>query len=48
VGFLGGAALALLGAVLAVLLLSSRESREHAEAARRGELDEPQPASAPA
>jgi EmrB/QacA subfamily drug resistance transporter len=36
-GFLGGAALALLGAVLAVLLLSSQESREHAEAARRGE-----------
>jgi EmrB/QacA subfamily drug resistance transporter len=33
-GFLGGAALALLGALLTVLLLSSRESREHAEAAR--------------
>jgi EmrB/QacA subfamily drug resistance transporter len=41
-GFLGGAALALLGAVLAFTLLSSRESRDHAEAARRGELDEPQ------
>ena len=39
-GFLGGAALALLGALLALLLLSSRESREHAEAARRGDLDE--------
>ena len=46
-GFLGGAALALLGAVLA-LLLSSRESREHAEAARRGDVDEPQTASAAA
>jgi Na+/melibiose symporter-like transporter len=36
-GFLGGAGLALLGALLTVLLLSSRESREHAEAARKGE-----------
>lgn len=36
-GFLGGAGLALLGALLTVLLLSSRESREHAEAAREGE-----------
>ena len=33
-GFLGGAALAVLGALLTVFLLSSRESREHAEAAR--------------
>jgi EmrB/QacA subfamily drug resistance transporter len=44
-GFLGGAALALLGALLALLLLSSRESREHAEAARRGDLDEAQAAA---
>jgi EmrB/QacA subfamily drug resistance transporter len=36
-GFLGGAGLALLGALLTVLLLSSRESLEHAEAARKGE-----------
>ena len=36
-GFLGGAALALLGVLLSVLLLSGRDSREHAEAARRGE-----------
>jgi EmrB/QacA subfamily drug resistance transporter len=36
-GFLGGAALALLGVLLTLLLLSGRESREHAEAARRGE-----------
>ncbi|MBA3264437.1 MAG: MFS transporter [Thermoleophilaceae bacterium] len=43
-GFLGGAALALLGAVLALLLLSSRESRGHAEAARQGESEQPQPA----
>jgi EmrB/QacA subfamily drug resistance transporter len=42
-GFLGGAGLALLGALLTVLLLSSRESREHAEAARQGG-----PAHAPA
>ena len=34
-GFLGGAVLALVGAVLALVLLSSRESREHAEAARK-------------
>ena len=34
-GFLGGAALALLGLVLTLLLLSGRESREHAAAARR-------------
>ena len=47
-GFLGGAALALLGALLAVVLLSSRESREHAEAARSGELEEPQPVKAAA
>jgi EmrB/QacA subfamily drug resistance transporter len=33
-GFLGGAGLAVLGALLTVFLLSSRESREHAEAAR--------------
>jgi EmrB/QacA subfamily drug resistance transporter len=34
-GFLGGAGLALLGVLLTLLLLSGRESREHAEAARR-------------
>jgi EmrB/QacA subfamily drug resistance transporter len=47
-GFLGGAALALLAAVLAVVLLSSRESREHAEAARRGDLEDTQPVPAAA
>jgi EmrB/QacA subfamily drug resistance transporter len=36
-GFLGGAALALLGVLLTLVLLSGRESREHAEAARGGE-----------
>jgi Na+/melibiose symporter-like transporter len=36
-GFLGGAGLALLGALLTFVLLSGRESREHAEAARQGE-----------
>jgi EmrB/QacA subfamily drug resistance transporter len=38
-GFLGGAALAALGAVLSLVLLSSRESREHAAAARSGALE---------
>src|SRR5215217_7951735 len=36
--FLAGAGLAVLGAVLAALLISSRDSRELAEAARRGEV----------
>jgi len=36
--FLAGAAIALLGAVLAAVLISSRDSRELAEAARRGEV----------
>ncbi len=35
--FLVGAGMALLGAVLAAVLISSKDSREHAEAARRGE-----------
>ena len=35
--FLIGAGMALLGALLAAMLISSRDSREHAEAARRGE-----------
>ena len=35
--FLVGSAMALLGALLAVTLISSRDAREHAEAARRGE-----------
>jgi len=35
--FLIGAGMALLGALLAAVLISSRDSREHAEAARRGE-----------
>jgi EmrB/QacA subfamily drug resistance transporter len=37
--FLVGAGLAILGAVLATVLVSSRASREHAEAAQRGELE---------
>jgi EmrB/QacA subfamily drug resistance transporter len=37
--FLVGAGLAVLGAVLATVLVSSRASREHAEAAQRGELE---------
>jgi EmrB/QacA subfamily drug resistance transporter len=37
--FLVGAAFAILGALLATVLISSRASREHAEAAQRGELD---------
>jgi EmrB/QacA subfamily drug resistance transporter len=43
--FLAGAALALLAALLAAVMISSRDSREHAEAARRGEA---QPAAAAA
>ena len=36
--FLAGAGIALLGAVLAAVLISSRDSREMAEAARRGDV----------
>jgi hypothetical protein len=35
--FMVGAAFALAGAILAATLISSKDSREHAEAARRGE-----------
>jgi MFS family permease len=42
--FLVGAGFALAGAILAATLISSRDSREHAEAARRGEA----PAAIPA
>jgi EmrB/QacA subfamily drug resistance transporter len=42
--FLVCAAFAVLGAILAAVLISSRDSREHAEAARRGEV-EPVPAA---
>jgi EmrB/QacA subfamily drug resistance transporter len=41
--FLVGAGFAILGALLAAVMISSRDSREHAEAARRGEA---QPAGA--
>jgi hypothetical protein len=37
--FLVGAGFAIVGAVLTTVLISSRDSREQAEAARRGELD---------
>src|SRR4051812_19926591 len=37
--FLVGAGFALLGALLTAVLISSRDSREHAEAAKRGEVD---------
>ena len=37
--FAVGAGLAIAGAILAMLLVSSRASREHAEAAQRGELE---------
>jgi EmrB/QacA subfamily drug resistance transporter len=43
--FIAGAGLAIAGAMLAVVLVSGRASREHAEAAQRGELD-PAPAVA--
>ena len=37
--FLIGAGFALVGALLAMVLISSRDSRQHSEAARRGELE---------
>jgi predicted MFS family arabinose efflux permease len=37
--FLVGAGFAIIGAILTMVLISSRDSREQAEAARRGELD---------
>ncbi len=37
--FLVGACFALAGAILAAVLISSKDSREHAEAAQRGEVD---------
>ncbi|MGH2904298.1 MAG: MFS transporter [Solirubrobacteraceae bacterium] len=43
--FLVGALFALVGALLTAVLISSRDSREHAEAARRGD---PQPEPSPA
>ena len=43
--FLVAAAIAIAGAILASVLVSSRASREHAQAAQRGELD-PVPAAA--
>ena len=42
--FLAGAGIAVLGAVLAAVLISSRDSRDHAEAAQRGDV-EPVPAA---
>jgi hypothetical protein len=39
--FLAGAGLALLGALLAAVLISSRDSREQVEAAKRGEAPTP-------
>src|SRR4051812_37894341 len=43
--FAVGAGIAILGAILAIVLVSGRASREHAEAARRGEI-EPLPMAA--
>ena len=37
--FTVGAGFAILGAILTAVLISSRTSREHAEAARRGEVE---------
>ena len=37
--FLACSGIALLGAMLAATLISSRDSREHAEAARRGDVE---------
>ena len=38
IAFLVGAGFAVVGALLAATLISSKESREHAEAAQRGEV----------
>jgi hypothetical protein len=46
--FLVGAGIAIAGAILAAVLISSRDSREQAEAARRGELDAGAVSDAPA
>src|SRR3954465_3732928 len=43
--FMVGAGFAILGAILAMVLISGRQSREHAEAAQRGEI-EPVPVAA--
>jgi hypothetical protein len=43
--FLVGAGFAVLGAILAALLISSRDSREHSEAARSDGAAVPVPAS---
>ena len=37
--FMVGAGFAIVGALLALVLISNKDSREHAEAARRGEVD---------
>ena len=37
--FLVGAGIAVVGAVMAIVLVSSKASREHAEAAQRGEVE---------
>ena len=37
--FLAGSGMAILGAILAAILISSKDSREHAEAARRGDVE---------
>jgi hypothetical protein len=37
--FMVGAGFALAGALLALVLISNRASREHAEAARRGDVE---------
>ena len=37
--FMVGAGFAIVGAILAAVLISNKDSREHAEAARRGEVE---------
>ena len=43
--FLVGAGLAVAGAILAAVLISSRDSHEHSNAARNGECRRPHPAT---
>jgi predicted MFS family arabinose efflux permease len=45
--FLVGAGLAVAGAILAAVLISSRDSHEHSQAARTGEAARPDPAAVP-
>ena len=46
--FLVGAGFAVAGAILAAVLISSSDSREHSKVARSGEVSSPEAAAVPA